>query len=544
MSMTVLGISGRRRQAAAALAIDGRVVAAASEDSFTRVPGIGYAQTGGFPAGAVEACLRGAGLEAADVAELTVVEDSLGPEALGRLRADGASASLAEALAAASLGPDAFRVRGIAPLQADAIHAAASTRADAVLVCSSDPPGVAAFVRRDDRLHLLRAVDGGDGLAKAAGRVAATLGLGAGDPFQAIDRLSLGGEPEFDDELAPAIRWQRGGFAVDDEQVCAAIGRVAGSTGASLADAASLNVRTQSTRRALAASFTVRLAEVIAAAAGEIQDETRAGVLAFGGDLFANLRVTAEIQRAAPVAAVPEAAGRALGAALSPFTRSLDRLDGLALGPAYSDDEIKRTLDNCRLDYVYEPDWPRLLLRTSRTLAQGKVVGWFQGAMGFGPRALGTRSILCDPSSRYARHNVNEYLRQVPLDEPLPVLFAPSAVGECLDTPLPAGPAVADAAVRSAWWDRLGAALDWRRHVRVHAPGPSHAAEVIALVECHRRETGVPALIETNLAGPGEPAACTPRDAVRTVYSSAVDALVIGRFILMKDHWLLRTHAG
>ena len=56
--------------------------------------------------------------------------------------------------------------------------------------------------------------------------------------------------------------------------------------------------------------------------------------------------------------------------------------------------------------------------------------------------------------------------------------------------------------------------------------------------------TQVPALIETNLCGPGEPIACTPRDAVRTVYSSAIDALVIGRFVLMKDYWLLRSDVG
>ena len=116
---------------------------------------------------------------------------------------------------------------------------------------------------------------------------------------------------------------------------------------------------------------------------------------------------------------MPELPGRALGAALAASSASGDRLPGLALGPSFSDNDIKRTLDNCRLDYVYEPDWSRLFLRVSKMLAQGKVVGWFQGAMGFGPRAMGTRSILCDPSSRYARQNMNEYLRQVPLDEPL-----------------------------------------------------------------------------------------------------------------------------
>jgi carbamoyltransferase len=63
------------------------------------------------------------------------------------------------------------------------------------------------------------------------------------------------------------------------------------------------------------------------------------------------------------------------------------------------------------------------------------------------------------------------------------------------------------------------------------------------LLEVHLARTGVPALIETNLAGPGEPVACTPRDAVRTVFSSAIDAVILGRFVLMKDYWLLRNNA-
>ena len=61
------------------------------------------------------------------------------------------------------------------------------------------------------------------------------------------------------------------------------------------------------------------------------------------------------------------------------------------------------------------------------------------------------------------------------------------------------------------------------------------------LLELHYAATGTPGLIEANLSGPGEPVACSPRDAVRTVYSSAIDALVIGRFLLMKDYWLLWT---
>jgi carbamoyltransferase len=54
----------------------------------------------------------------------------------------------------------------------------------------------------------------------------------------------------------------------------------------------------------------------------------------------------------------------------------------------------------------------------------------------------------------------------------------------------------------------------------------------------------LPGLIRTTLCAPGEPVACTPRDAVRTAYSSAIDALIIGRFVLMKDYWLLRSDVG
>jgi carbamoyltransferase len=110
--------------------------------------------------------------------------------------------------------------------------------------------------------------------------------------------------------------------------------------------------------------------------------------------------------------------------------------------------------------------------------------------------------------------------------------------------PLSGRVAVMDAAVASEWRDRLAGALDWRHFVRVHAVNPVQAFELCELLECHYRRTQVPALIETNLCGPGEPLACTPRDAVRTVYSSAIDVLVIGRFVLMKDHWLLRSDVG
>jgi carbamoyltransferase len=177
-------------------------------------------------------------------------------------------------------------------------------------------------------------------------------------------------------------------------------------------------------------------------------------------------------------------------------------------------------------------------------LSRGMVIGWFQGPMVFGPRSLGTRSVLCDPSMRYARENVNEYLKRRPLDEPLPVSFVPQCADECLSTPVRSPFMLLDAAVKSRWRDKVRAALDHRHELRIHTIMAEQAPELMELLQTHFDRSGVPGLINTTLSGPGEPIACTPRDAVRTVYSSAIDALVIGRFLLMKDYWLLRSDAS
>jgi carbamoyltransferase len=183
-----------------------------------------------------------------------------------------------------------------------------------------------------------------------------------------------------------------------------------------------------------------------------------------------------------------------------------------------------------------------VLARVSTMLRQGKVVAWFQGALTFGPRSLGTRSVLCDPSNRYARHNVNEFYRQVSLDEPLPVVLSPAAartMSGATDAHFP----VFDNRIDAAWRDKLVSALDSRQRVRVHTLAPDQAPELQGLLDYHYAQTGVPGLIETNLSAPGETLACTPREAVRITYASAIDALIIGNFVLMKDYWLLRSDA-
>lgn len=518
--MKVLGITGRTRDAAAALAVDGRVVSAATEDSFARIARIGYDLTGGFPSGAVKACLDAATLELGDVDEIVVVDEgSSGPSRTGLL------------------------VRTIDAVEADANQAVMSAPESAfVVVCSAQPPALAVFDRRPKATPQRKDVSGATALVDGSAALSEALGVDPRDPFASLDRLSLGAEPEFQREIAAVIRWNGGALELRPQDLLSAARRVAGEHADALRDAQSLNARVGHARRAIAASFTAELARVVADVADRTRGTRASAPIGVGGPAFANPRFNTELERllgqSPSFAAVPEPFGRALGAAAGAQPGSVD--GSLALGPAFSEEEIKRTLDNCRLDYVYEPDWSRLLSRVSRMLAQGKVVAWFQGAMAFGPRAMGTRSILCDPSNRYARQNLNEYLRHVPIDEPLPVAMAPSQADRCLFSATPAAQRVVDVAVRPECRQSLAAALDWRQAIRLHGVSEKHAPRLIDLLELHAANTGTPGLIEANLAGPGEPVACTPRDAVRTVYSSAIDALVIGRFLLMKDYWLLR----
>ena len=298
---------------------------------------------------------------------------------------------------------------------------------------------------------------------------------------------------------------------------------------------------------ALAASFCARVNTLIVEMAADLSARAELGSVGFGGGLFSSSGLAAALSKGlgdrAFLSPLPEPAGRAIGAALDGNPARLRPLESLALGPEFSESDIKMTLDNCRLDYLYEPSWPRLIARISKMLSRGSVVAWFQGPMGFGPRSVGTRSILCDPSNRWARENINRFLRRASIDDPLPVSMTASAMRDSLDSPVCSPFITMDALVKPEWRDRLRAALDRRQTIPVQLASARQSPALVDLLDAHRERSGVPGLINTTLSGAGEPAACTPRDAIRTMFSSAVDALVIGRFLLMKDHWLLTSGA-
>ncbi len=209
----------------------------------------------------------------------------------------------------------------------------------------------------------------------------------------------------------------------------------------------------------------------------------------------------------------------------------------------FSDVEIKAVLDNCRLDYVYEPDWARLVARTCALLAGAKSVAWCQNARAGGvPAVNAERVVLSDPAARFVRDNINVFLLGRPLEAPLPIVISLAHAASALADP----PSVFERRSSRPRADQrraFGAALDSDGQCSVCVIDPASAVAIGDLCNAWLAKTGRPALVAIDFTVDGSRRVNDPRTAVQGFFSSAIDALVIGRFLLMKDYWLMRSGA-
>jgi len=259
-------------------------------------------------------------------------------------------------------------------------------------------------------------------------------------------------------------------------------------------------------------------------------------------------------------------AGGALGAACFVWYQLLDNPRtpqpqdqqlGSLLGPAYTDDEIAAILDQEGAVYVTCASEEELCARTAALLAQEKVVGWFQGRMEFGPRALGARSILGDPRSAkmqavmnlkikfresfrpfapaVLREHVDEYFQMRPgEDSPYMLLVAP--VQPHIRCPLTAEQ---DRAFGIEKLNFQRSSIPAVTHVdysaRVQTVDRQRNPILTRLLTHYYQQTGCPVLINTSFNVRGEPIVCTPQEAYRGLLVTEMDALVIGRQIVLRE---------
>jgi carbamoyltransferase len=268
--------------------------------------------------------------------------------------------------------------------------------------------------------------------------------------------------------------------------------------------------------------------------------ETGLRTLCVGGGVGLNVKMNSRLHRsdlfdhvwAFPI---PNDSGLSIGAAVGHEVDATGaRPPALAhvyLGPSFTDDDIENQLQQCGLAYRRPDD---LAAATADLLAAGKVVGWFQGRMEGGPRALGGRSILADPRNIAARDRVNAAIKFREYWRP----FCPSLTVESAERYLNKPDAAPFMILAFEATDRAAqeapAVVHIDHTVRVQTVDAQTNPRYHALLRAFEAKTGVPIVLNTSFNVKGEAIVCTPRDAIRCFAATGLDALAIGAFIVEK----------
>ena len=272
--------------------------------------------------------------------------------------------------------------------------------------------------------------------------------------------------------------------------------------------------------------------------AGGAKNVCLAGGLGMNALLVAALETSGKFER---VFVQPAAgnAGTALGAVLYTWHELLgheDRalIENYCLGPAFTAEEIKQVAENCKLHARYLLTSDELIAAAVEQLNDNRIVAWMQGRMEFGPRALGNRSILASPLDPYSTENLNTYIKHREGFRKFAASVPAELAGEFFETGPNARYLATVGKVRAAHRGTFAGALLAGDLIRVHTVVREDNPLYWKLLNRAGEKTGLPVLYNTSFNLFGEPLVCTPRDAVRSFYSSGIDALFAGNFLLQK----------
>ena len=293
--------------------------------------------------------------------------------------------------------------------------------------------------------------------------------------------------------------------------------------------------------RDLARSLQCAFEEAVIHVAKRLREMAPSENLALAGGVALNCVTNSRLLKETPFKNVfiqPAAgdAGTAVGAAFHVWNQTLGfprlyRLGDVFTGPSYADGEIEAALDEAGLCYDAPPD---LADAVTKLVADGKIVGLFEGRMEFGPRALGNRSILADPRNPEMRQILNDRIK---FREPFRP-FAASIIEEKVD--------------EWFYWKGPSPYMLFVHHVReekrseipavVHVDGTCRVQTVSktvsplyhSIIRRFGEKTGVPMILNTSF-NENEPIVCTPDDAIACFEGTKMDALVIGGYLVLKE---------
>ena len=585
----ILGISAFYHDSAAALVKDGEIIAAAQKERFTRVK-----HDPRFPDDAARYCLSEAGIEAADL-ELVAFYDKplLKFERLLKTYLNYAPLGLRSFLVAMPLWlkqklhiPDLIErqlgYRGrIAFCQHHQSHAASAfypSPFEEAAIVTTDGVGEWATttvgVGEGNRIRLLYEIRFPHSLGLLYSAFTYYLGFRVSSGEYKVMGLAPYGEPKYADLIKSELIdiKEDGSFKLNLKYFgyCAGL-KMTNRRFHELFGGPPRKPETEITQRHMdiARSLQIVTEEVMLKIANHARRLTGKRYLCLAGGVALNCVANGRILREGPFEDIwiqPAAgdAGAALGAALFANyqirgrSRDLnpsggDRQRGSYLGPSFSRDEVKATLDECGAVYT-ELARDEVPLAIARLLAEGNTVGWFSGRMEFGPRALGARSILADPRNPEMQSILNLKVKFRESFRP----FAPTVLVEHvseyfeLDRPSPymliVAPLKEDKRKPLTDEQKRLRGLDLLKVDRSVVPSITHV-DYSARIQTIRREdhplyydtikafydlTGVPIVINTSFNVRGEPIVCTPKDAWLCFMRTRLDYLFIEPFLLDK----------
>jgi carbamoyltransferase len=579
--MIILGINAHHADAAAAIVVDGKLVAAAEEERFRRIK-----HWAGFPTAAIRYCLDEAGADLNDVDHIAVNRD---PNARLLKRAAFLVAKRPSFAAVKRRLANRAQIRDIRGEIADAFHITSLKprlhnvehhRAHLASAFFVGPfrdaavlsiDGFGDFVSSlwgsgsDKRIY----VDGEIGFPHSLGifYTAITQYLGFphyGDEYKVMG-LAPYGRPSMMGEMRDIVRVRGGCFALNLDyfthhsagldMVWQGGEPVIGSVFSQhlldrLGPARAPEEPIEQRHKDLAASMQAMYEEAFFAIANALHEKTKSPRLCLAGGCAYNSVANGLIFDRTPfrdlyIQAAAGDAGGAIGAAYWVWNQELGRdrsfiMDHAYLGPEYSDAEINAAVDarradieaaGCSMERV--PDERELCRRTAASIAAGNVVGWFQGRMEWGPRALGNRSIVCDPRRADMKNILNLKIKRRESFRP----FAPSilreAVGEWFETDYDVPFMLQVYQIREEKRPVIPAVTHVNGSGRLQSVTREQNPRYYALIEAFRDATGVPIVLNTSF-NENEPVVNTPAQALDCFLRTKMDLLVMGDLMVWR----------
>jgi carbamoyltransferase len=582
--MNILGINAYHGNASAAVVCDGRLVAAVEEERFNRVK---YAA--GFPAQAIRYCLKEAGLKLDEIDHVAVPRNPyarLGTKLFYAIRMPSFARERAkvlakftgvrEALASAfDCDPKALpaKFHRIEHHQAHLASTFFVSQFERAALLSADGLGDFASTMwgsgSGNRMNIDDAIAFPHSLGLYYTAVTQYLGfLKFGDEYKVMG-LAAYGEPEQLQSLRDVVRFDADGngngfrLGLDyfvhhrtgpemswaEADKTPALGRLFSEQMARrLGGAArSPEERLEQRHRNLAASLQARLEEVYLGMLRKLATATGLKSICLAGGVAFNCVANGKIFESTSFEQVyvqPAAgdAGLAVGAAYYVWHQKLQKprsfvMDHAYWGPGFSATEIRGAIDasGIRRDgySVAELPLPELVQRAAAMIADGKILGWFQGRAEWGPRALGNRSIVADPRRPDMKDILNRRIKHREIFRP----FAPSILAEAT----------------GEWFEKshpspfMTMAYAVRPEKRALIPAPTHVdgtgrlqtvtheanPRYHALISAFRDLTGVPVVLNTSF-NDNEPIVCRPEEAIDCFLRTKMDALVLGDFLISR----------